>query len=367
METTWKIQNVTARGGIEFTAIVHPWPHIEEVFAILLIIEEADKGFFDRYGRNLRLGTDGGPFDEHPRDGQPGKRGECCATLVAKALNVTTQDLVWGQLLRYVRFTDTGMPMQRDKPRAEEASHPFDLNSLLKMKWRRIKDEKNGKQSSQADAEPVIEVIFDHLRDFLWAQRKLQEARQEIKDHGRQFQVAGPDGRGIKVVMVTTDNPQFNAAARFFFQAGLIVMRTSTGHVRIFTDERRRLDLRDLAQAIHVEEMTLRGERVPEWKTLREPGIPAGSCWYYHVFEDKPGVQQLLNGSEQHEQAPTMIPLERIEELIRVVFDEAFFDEEHADQCGRGRCDGAHETCSLYRLGLPRCRKIRYEMKVNQR
>lgn len=321
---SWCLHIDLATDDSKADIVTHAWPHLDEVVAMYMIHRVGTYEFRNKYvsrDNNLYLGTEGGPFDEHPRAGEPRKKHECATTLVAKALGIFTKP-EWQQIIKFAHFADTGEAMNEQYSGPEEANHPFDLNNRLRLQWRRLKAEKGVAKATQ-EAHIVIEAIFDELDTFLWSQEEFQWAREAIKQGGRRNQIMGPNGKPINLICVTSDNTQVNAAARRFFAAHLVVQRNTTGHVHIFTRQDAELNLQKLVELVNREEQQLANDiRVTESQLLRAEGMIAGGRWFYFAPNDN--IQQLHNSTEQYPDVPaTRITDERLLELIQEAMQPA--------------------------------------------
>lgn len=343
---------------------VHPGAHVDELLAILMLHLAATKQLVEKNAnKTIGLGVGGGCFDEHPTNGQVRKEGECTATLVAKALGLT-QDPVWSRLIRYAYWVDQGEPMPRpegedEKAYPEEWNHVFDINNLFKCRWRQLMKQKGSRVSNEDGLEYVQQCLAD-LTTFFTQQQDFMAAYDEIRQKGGNFEVENR-GKSVRVVMITSDNPEINAAARHHEKADIVIRRSSRGNVQIFRNKQCRIGLDDLAQALIIRECELRKVDVPQWDDLRREGDGPCKVWYYFRPHG-----MLLNGSEQHERPATLIPENELIELVMLSLTSDYYYPLLADSCQTGSCRNSRETpCPLYRFGLGRCRKIRYDMQKN--
>jgi len=77
--------------GETIMADMHHDPHAEEIAALVAAEDLGDKAFLAEYcgDGKLRLGTGGGPFDEHSnRETGEGRKKGCCMTLMADVLDL---------------------------------------------------------------------------------------------------------------------------------------------------------------------------------------------------------------------------------------------------------------------------------------
>lgn len=349
---------------------MHPDPHFEEIAAMVAIEEHGDHNFLDRHcpDGKLRLGVEGGPFDEHPdaSTGEDRKKG-CCLTLVAEALDLLRKAPWWRQMVAFCNFAETGKQLIEKKGEATEARHPYDPYSQLRLlfRWRRHLAATNGAAEpfTEENQKRVIAHYMDIVRIHVWDQEIFHEAARLIRERGRRETINGPGGKDLNLVVVEvppegSHNWHINNAARAWFKADVIVQKDATGHVHVFTSNKAGLDLDDLAQVINVAEQETEGDVChSNWAELRKEGIPFnGGRWFYA----RP-YGQLHNGTEHFDFEPTLLSLDFIVSLVKMSLDTGFFDPRQADDCRKGICRS--RGCDLYQYGLQRCRRVRYEQK----
>lgn len=345
---------------------MHPDPHLEEIAALVAVEEYGTKEFLAKYcpDGKLRLGVEGGPFDEHPdpNTGDERKKG-CCLTLMAEALGLLEKAPWWRQMVAFCNLAETGKRLNPQRREATEARHPFDVYSYTRLlfRWRRFHGDNGGDPFSDEAQRKVIKHIMDVMRLFVWDQEVFHEAARLIKEEGRCEAMAGPDGKELKLVIVEVPGDQernwhINSAARAWFKADVIVQKDPAGHVHIFTNNKSRLSLDDLAQAINIAEQEAEDQvRESSWETLREEGVPyEGGRWFYA----RP-YGQLHNGTEHFQFAPTLLTMETIVDLVKMTLDASVLDAKMAQECPNGEC--LRSKCSAYRYGLQRCRQVRFK------
>ena len=358
----WIFEVPTNHGNVSIA--VHPGPHTDELLAIMMIQKAATRQFvMDHQAETIGLGVEGGPYDEHPNNGKPRKVGECTATLVGKALGIH-QDPVWERMLRFAYWVDQGEPMPRvddgEGSFPEEWNHPFDINNLFKCHWRRL-----SKGKKEVPVEKGLEYVTWALEilDNFWAQqRDFIAAEEEIRKNS-ETRTMMHKGRPLDVMLIRSDNPEINAAARYFFRAGLVIIRHSLGHVRIFRNKQNGVGLDDLMKLITIRECELRGEPYTgRWDELKNEGEGPGGIWYYFRQHG-----MLLNGSEQHEKPSTVINDDELLRLVATALDTDLFHPPLEDTCKKGSCRHSRTTpCPLYQYGLGRCQKERYDEARNR-
>ena len=336
----------------------HVRPHLDEIVAIWLLSmfgEERYPGAAEatieywagggetptgqpasEYEANgyLLVGTGGGRFDEHGRNGDKGKEGDCAATLVAKDLGID-QDAALAKILKFTLTNDL-----------RGASHPFDLAAMIKSMY----------QLYPEDSERVIAWAIDALNAKYLEQKAFVDAQTTELENAEVLTITA-GAKEFTMVVVESDNEHVSKAARSKdgLDAAIVVQKRSRGNVQIYTNKRHGLQLLDLAQMLRLEEQHLKGRMVTtDWKVLVAEGkVEGAEEWYYHHEG-----QMLLNGSlSAPDVPPTNISLDRIKQAIIIAVNPRCLPEHCADsrQC-------TFRDCRWYGLGLHRCRKIRYEM-----
>ncbi len=329
----------------------HYSPHLDELAAILLIERYADDAFVNTYGENgiISVGIGHGPLDEHQADGKR-KKGECAATLTAKALKVNNlPELAF--FLDYVLERDTNA-----------GAHHFELDALVKMLVRQ----------NPASFDSILDII----RKIMDAVGMEQEAflgttYKEFQEDAQIYEVAGPRD-AIKVAMVESDNPQINKYARWKNGGGcdaVIQYQTEKGHVQIFASKTAGIDLTDVAQILRYEEQAAAGKiLIRDWESLRSRGgastiidgeITRLNNWYLV------GPEVLLNGSiSAPDVQATKLSLEDILKFVTIGINPEAFEVSRKNQCLRDQfCSASKKNpCPWHAWGLPRCRKVRAMM-----
>lgn len=358
--------------GETLSVEMHPDPHLEEIAALVAIEEYGNHDFLSKYcmAGKLRLGVESGPFDEHPdaETGESRKKG-CCLTLVAEALDLLKKAPWWRQMVAFCNFAETGKQLVDKKREATEARHPFDLYSLARLlfRWRRHLSNNGGGAFTDEMQQKVIDHLKNLVRMFVWDQEVFHAAYRLIRERGLRSTIEGPGGKQLSLVVVEVPeiaghNWHIGNAARAWFKADVVVQKDATGHVHIFTNNKAGLNLDDLAQALNVAEQEAEGNVCQDsWAELRKEGRPYdGGRWFYA----RP-YGQLHNGTEHFADFQlTLLPLDGIVGLVKMSLDTGLFDPRKADDCRKGVC--RHNGCSLYKYGLQRCRKVRYEQKQEQ-
>jgi|GEM_PF-2935844 hypothetical protein len=348
--------------GESVQVIIHPYPHLDEIIALLILECHGTTALLNKYCPDsiLRLGVEGGPFDEHPdQHSGAGRKKGCCATLVADALDLHNVAPWWDNLLKFCEFRDTGDLSNPKKPSAVERAHPYDLYRLVNSSFRDLMFMANQESRDPTDEEQLA-VINDCkvlVHRALSDDASFYRATKDIREKSSQQMIPGPEGKMLKLVVVESNEWTVEKAARFNFSADITVQRNTSGHVHIFTRTSKHINLNDLAQALKIAEQNAEGDiRENDWNLLRGEGVfDDEDKWY----RSKKQHGQIHNGTERHnEYKPTLLSLHAIVGLIKLSLDTQLFQY---DSCQQGKCLGKHKCSGMYHFGFQRCRAIRYK------
>ena len=356
-------------GGEPVRVYMHDDPHFEEIAAAVALVDHGAAQFLNKYCRmgELNLGAFGGPFDEHPDrlTGQQRKNG-CCLTLVAEALGLE-QFPWWRELIAFCHFADMGQRIDGQRHWAVEVRHPYDPYNLLKLRYRKLRDEARRAKIDLSD-EALLQIFngaMEDVRLLLWKQKMYFLAVDEIKAYGRCEDINGSNGKQLKLVAITSDNWQINVAARSWFHADVVVQRDGAERVHVFTNQKADISLSDLAQMLNLAEQEAEGfVHMTNWKTLRAEGAIEDGKWFY-LFQ----FGQIHNGTESYPDTPaTLLSNDQILGLVKIALDKSYFNPEQSSQCRRGVCNSRGVCdCPLHKYGLQRCRTIRFDMYASRR
>jgi len=274
----------------------HEASHLDEIAAMWLIEKFADKEFLDKYAptRTLEVGIGGGPFDEHPVNGEL-KEDECAATLVAKALGVDEEPAL-EKILKFVVTHDL-----------KGGAQPFDLCSLVKLLHQQFPN----------NPEKVIEWTITGLEAKYQEQLSFFSVTKAEFERATEVEAIRVSGRVLKMATIVSDDPQMSkfARSRYGGEVAVLIQKRSTGNVQIFSNRRFGLSLRNVAAKIRWEEQRAKGNIViTDWRMLQIEGkVEGAEEWYYHVQGE-----MLLNGSlTVKDVPPTRLSLEQIKEIAR--------------------------------------------------
>ncbi|MSU54685.1 MAG: hypothetical protein EXS48_02550 [Candidatus Staskawiczbacteria bacterium] len=385
--------------------MMHDHPHLDEILAEIVLRRKGEKHFpgigkarveFDGTGGQtfvgldveellkkdgiLLLGIGRSMFDEHPGPNNEGKRGECTSTLVAKYLGVQDEPVL-KEILEFSRLADT-----------KGKSHPLDLASIVKSMhseypsaqvadWVELGIDallKNGECLAGADRLDLSVLLKamsmnywrQHYRVVEWLAKATtamirQQERfviaQKIVHATPMEEIPWHSGKKIKMITTTTDNTEFNKAARAA-GAVIIIQHNEKGQVKIFTNKALAPKLDDVVRMVRLEEQeTLDNVQTTNWQDLaREGSVLGADMWYFQTE-----ANNLFNGTISHPDAePTKIPLPMIQKIVRIAVDQQAFESKRQETCRQGICSSKPgNVCSWYALGLQRCQQIRRENK----
>lgn len=345
-----------------FKAIVtHRRPHVDEICAIWFLRRFGEEKFpgasqakmvfegaggEDLYGFSgdefeaegiILIGVGGGKFDEHPGVKTFGKQDECASTLVVKELGIENEPAL-ERILRFVKASDL-----------KAGNQPFDLANLVKIMHHANPD----------NPSLVINWAMQALDAMYAAQVAFLATKSEMQSQAVFEVIRGP-GREIKLASGISDSEQFNSVCRNQ-GAAMVIQQRSSGNVQIYTANKERLMLDDVARMLRMEEQEAKGSVVTtDWKTLANEGkVEGAEEWWFQV-----AGQMLLNGSLSCPNTPTHLSMERIKDIVKIGVNPTCFEPSRAERCREGICSSTRDdSCSWYRYGLIRCRKIRYSVK----
>lgn len=286
---------------------------------------------------NLVVGVAFVTLDEHlpPGSETTRKENECAATLTAKLLGIE-EDPRFKDLLKYVLSRDSGVNGQK-----------FEIAHLAYL------------ASQHQPAEEVLAAMKTLILGYLASQEAFWGAeRDEFIQNATITEIADPKRFNIKVATVIGD---YGKATALFRNLGyqILIQQKTDGHMLVAIDERTGLSLKELTIIVQVLERRLQGRPgVKNEKDLGKFGShPEVPEWYLH-----PNGNILMNGSLSRPKIPeTKIPLETIQDAVRIAFDLSYFEPRHAELCRKNSCAG--KRCPWHCLQLIKCKKVRFNYK----
>lgn len=281
-------------------------------------------------GEIVLLGLGGGQFDEHETNGDEEKAKECCATLVGKSLGLD-QKYDWNRVLKYVLHTD---------------KHPPTLVLDLATSVVRFQRQGWGLNSVLNYTETTVKAALDDFKGF--SQTSLLNVKeQSIIINGQDYFIA----------IAKTDDPNITKYT-LYFGAAVAIVKSSTNHIQVITNNEYHLDVRDVLRVLRIWEQkkNRNGKKITDWKTLEtEESLPEVPEWYYHGDSNN-----ILNGGTSRPDIPaTKLSLDEVVSAVRIGLENSFYSS-----CRRNLCNSTpNKPCPWHELGLLRCRRIRYQTK----
>jgi|GEM_PF-1987659 len=382
--------------GQSITVLTHDMVDIDEIASSWLAELYGDMSFISEYCSDgkLVLGIDGGPFDEHAVNGNGSKKGDCCTTLVAKALKVENDPKLI-KIIKYIYNVDTN------------ADGPYGLaNTIKKLHYAHPNNPdfvvtlaKQGLSAKLIEFEPNANFTIGHLKQLMWHEDKEKNV-PDYKLRGNEWsdicdqawfdaqlafqttvmteyqKVAKVEKiNGIQdecneltLVSMKTENNQMNQFARTSRggKADIIIQQNNAGNVQIFTSKSSwpQIRLADVLRMLnYVEQELAKKILVTDWQELAAEGfINNEGRWYFF----KNG-NCIFNGSKTNPDVPpTRIPFNLIIEIIKIALDPNCFEPSFANNCKTGKClSTAANPCPFYAYGFDRCRDIRRVKYMN--
>jgi hypothetical protein len=177
---------------------------------------------------------------------------------------------------------------------------------------------------------------------------------ENIKTGKHQIEISrGPEAR-LSLAAAITGSPEACKAARYLGFDVFIQMNDS-GNCQIFTNKKKKIDLRDVARLLNIFEQRSEGvQKIFDPRTLEQSGFPyVGAKWFYF----KKG-QAIFNGSLTHPAPPTNLTFEQVIGAAIIGLNQDKFHSDFKHNCKRGECAG--RKCPYYGYGLLRCRGLRH-------
>ncbi len=295
--------------------VTHVKPHLDELWSVRMILEHASPDWLAQHAVEgiIKLGVDGAEFDEHPRNGD--QRRECCATLVAKSLQLD-QDPVFTQILSYLFAADTNFrPRQVDH--RVTMMFTFDVYNAVKLLNEQFP---NDPERVYAWAEPFMAAKEEEQRDFVASAKEVNAALADK----RILTVKDQQGQEKKILLIGGDGrTTVKAAVRILREElAAVIQQKSSGHVQIYTNNRTGVKLREAARLLRMAELRRKGQPSNlDGRLSRQYGvIEQVPEWYYFGIGE-----MLLNGSHTNPDVPpTQIPLEEIGRCVRLGIEMNF-------------------------------------------
>ena len=306
---TDRISLVREIHGRQVTFVTHIKPHLDELWALRMIVQNATPTWLDSHtvDNTIKLGIDGSEFDEHSKD--PKKRKDCCATLVAKSLGLD-QDPAFDDILKWLFGADS-----------EGSGHPYDVYNGVKA-LNEAHPENPERVFEWADM--FMSVKEKAQRDFI---RSTDAVKAALFDK-RVTTVMNnkvPEGQGeLNILIVESDAGMVMKAATKLIKTRLaaVIQRRPDRSVQIYTNKASGASMREVIRLLRIAELRQKkSKEVLDEKTAREPGsIELVPEWFYFLDGD-----MIFNHSLTAQTAPlTNLSLQVIADCVRMGLDAHF-------------------------------------------
>jgi len=196
----------------------------------------------------ILLDMGGGMFDHH--GAQEGKREKCMSQMVAEYLGIHKNQSI-RKLLEYARRDDLlGKGTMSNDP----IDRAFGLSGLVNNLNRMLPD----------DQEAVLKTIMPlFLAHYLEEKKRAEDLPREYEEKlaaGKAHAVTFDTARGpIKAMIIETDDIAMSGYLRAQRGADMVVQKMSTGHVNIITQQKKLLDLSQIAKFLRLAEAEEKG------------------------------------------------------------------------------------------------------------
>lgn len=353
----------------------HNRMHLDELCALWLIVKFATSEFIKKFCINneLDLGIGGGPFDEHPTNGQERKEGKCCVDLVAEALGVA-EDPKIQPILDYVRAHDL-----------EGKGQPWDLADIVSamnfcwpdepektLGWLsgafevKLEDDWRSRDFGLSYLTMIMAQSFgeEAARTWHWigleAKRHQQHhfftvTRKEYNACWKEIETIQGLREPLTLVTIESDDEMIAkyAMSEFGDRADVVLVCRSTGHFQLFTHG---VKLDEVTKLVRLYlQVRDRQPLETDWRVLTAEGsIPGAECIHYF-----PRGRMILNGSFSHDRPPANIPRIELQRMVRVGLNSQAFESTRAKECRQGACSSEPDNiCPWHKLRLARCSRI---------
>jgi hypothetical protein len=242
-------------------------------------------------------------FDHHTSlvEGRPTK---CSSELIAEYLGLSAYPPLQ-KLLAYARRDDLegkGTISQDPLDRA------FGLSGLLTNLNRTFAHDPNGVVNM------VLAMFEAHYQEEENRTILVKQEWKELQDSGAaKVWMAHHNGIQLRVVQLPSDNMSMAGFLRNYHKFDMVILRRTTGHVNLITNQSRPINLQGVSGSIRKKEAQKMGLRLEDLPALTTPGrITAIPQWYYDTVANT--VQN--GGIRPEDTVPTSLSDDEIKNAV---------------------------------------------------
>ncbi len=230
-------------------------------------------------------------FDHHrQREGE--KVSQCVSEIVAAYLGVQDEPAL-KKILAYAKRDDLeGKGTLSEDP----LDRAFGLSGII------MNLNKYYQEDLKAAARIVLQIFEAHYREEEKRTKLMPEEWKKLKKEKTTREWVCSRGKhNVRVILVHTDNTSLPGFLRAYIHADLVIVRLSSGHVNIITNQAKTFDLRGLIEKIRKAEAAKKGTTLDfseeEWQ---KPGFLSGVPeWFYDT-----AATTLQNGGVNPQNVP---------------------------------------------------------------
>ncbi len=252
----------------------------------------------------ILLDMGGGKFDHHAS--VDGKREKCMSHIVAEYLGIHKNQSI-RKLLEYARRDDL---LGKGTISNDPIDRAFGLSGLVSSMNRALPD----------DQESIIKAVMPlFIAHYVEEKKRSEDLPREYEEKlktGKAHEVVVPAARGpIKMVMIETDEIAMAGYLRAQRSVDLVVQKMSSRHVNIITQQKKMLDLSQIAAFLRMAEAEEKGVVLSvDGKDLGIAGrIEGVDEWYFDTR-----ARTIQNGGVRPQWTnPTRLSFTTIGEIIK--------------------------------------------------
>lgn len=231
-----------------------------------------------------------GQFDHHTTR-ENGRPTQCASGIIAQFLGVDTHPALQ-KLLAYAKRDDLE---GKGTVSADPLDRAFGLSGLL------VNLNRSYAHDLPGVANMVLAMFEAHYQEEENRTIIVKQEWKEIQENGRcQIWNAPHRGMSLRVVQLNNDNPSMAGFLRSYAHFDLVILRRSTGHVNLISNQQCSIDMSSVAGAIRAAEAQKLGLSLHTLPPLNTPGrLPEIPQWYYDTM-----ANTLQNGGIQPQDTP---------------------------------------------------------------